>query len=44
LTIPLAVFLLFSPAPLLTLGPGLLGLMLWVGLRRPASRAYFSEP
>lgn len=44
LTIPLAVFLLFSPEPLLTLGPGLLGLLLWVGLRRPASRAYFSEP
>ena len=44
LTIPLAVFLLFSPAPLLMLGPGLVGLMLWVGLRRPSSRAYFSEP
>jgi hypothetical protein len=43
LTVPLAVFLLFSPAPVLAAGPGLLGLLLWVGLRRPASRAYLSE-
>lgn len=44
LTVPLAIFFLFSPVPLLTLGPGFLGLLLWVGLRRPSSRAYFSEP
>ena len=41
LTIPLAIFLLVSPVPPLALGPGIL---LWIGLRRPASRAYFSEP
>jgi len=44
LTIPLAIFFLFSPVPVRALGPGILGLMLWVGLRRPASRAYLSEP
>jgi hypothetical protein len=44
LTIPLAFFLLISPVPLLALGPGILGILLWIGLRRPASRAYFREP
>jgi hypothetical protein len=44
LTIPLAFFFLVSPVPLLALAPGILGILLWIGLRRPASRAYFSEP
>jgi hypothetical protein len=44
LTVPLAVFLLVSPVPLVALGPGLLGVLLWIGLRRPASRAWFNEP
>ncbi len=44
LTVPLALFLLVSPMPLLVLGPGILGVLLWVGLRRPASRAWFCEP
>ena len=44
LTIPLAVFLLVSPVPPLALGPGILGILLWTGLRRPATRAWFSEP
>jgi hypothetical protein len=44
LTIPLAFFFLVSPVPLLALGPGILGILLWIGLRRPASRAYFREP
>ena len=44
LTIPLTIFLLVSPVPPLALGPGILAILLWIGLRRPASRAYFSEP
>jgi len=44
LTIPLAIFLLVSPVPPLALAPGILGILLWIGLRRPASRAWFSEP
>jgi len=44
LTIPLAIFFLVSPVPPLALGPGILAILLWIGLRRPASRAYFSEP
>ena len=44
LTIPLTLFLLVSPAPLVALAPGMLGLLLWIGLRRPASRGWFSEP
>lgn len=44
LTIPLAVFLLVSPVPPVALGPGLLAILLWIGLRRPASRAWFNEP
>ena len=44
LTIPLVFFFLISPVPLLALAPGILAILLWVGLRRPASRAYFSEP
>ncbi len=44
LTVPLALFLLVSPVPILVLGPGVLGLLLWFGLRRPASRAWFCEP
>lgn len=44
LTIPLTLFLLVSPVPLVALGPGMLGLLLWIGLRRPASRGWFSEP
>jgi hypothetical protein len=44
LTIPLAFFFLVSPVPVLVLGPGILGVLLWVGLRRPASRAWFCEP
>ena len=44
LTIPIALFLLVSPVPPLALGPGILGILLWIGLRRPASRAWFSEP
>jgi hypothetical protein len=44
LTLPLALFLLFSPVPLLGLVPGILAVLLWAGLRRPASRAYFNEP
>jgi hypothetical protein len=43
LTIPLTIFLLVSPVPPLALGPGILGLMLWFGLRRPVSRAWFRE-
>ncbi len=44
LTVPLAFFFLVSPVPILVLAPGILGVLLWVGLRRPASRAWFSEP
>jgi hypothetical protein len=44
LTVPLALFFLLSPVPILVFGPGILGALLWVGLRRPASRAWFSEP
>ena len=44
LTIPLAIFLVVSPVPPLALAPGILGILLWIGLRRPASRAWFSEP
>ena len=44
LTIPLTIFLLVSPVPPLALGPGILAILLWIGLRRPTSRAYFSEP
>ena len=44
LTIPVTLFFLLSQAPWLALAPGLLGALLWVGLRRPASRAYFNEP
>jgi hypothetical protein len=44
LTVPLALFFLLSPVPILVLGPGILGALLWVGLRRPASRAWFCEP
>ena len=44
LTVPLAFFFLVSPVPILVLAPGILGVLLWIGLRRPASRAYFSEP
>jgi hypothetical protein len=44
LTVPLAIFLLVSPVPLVAFGPGTLGLLLWIGLRRPASRGWFSEP
>jgi len=44
LTIPLALFLVVSPVPLLALAPGILGILLWIGLRRPTSRAYFNEP
>jgi len=44
LTIPLAFFFLVSPVPVLVLGPGILGVLLWVGLRRPASRDWFCEP
>jgi hypothetical protein len=44
LTVPLAFFFLVSPVPILVLAPGTLGVLLWVGLRRPASRAWFCEP
>ena len=44
LTVPLAFFFLVSPVPILVLAPGILGVLLWVGLRRPASRAWFCEP
>ena len=44
LTVPLAFFFVISPVPLLVLGPGILGILLWIGLRRPASRAWFREP
>lgn len=44
LTVPLAFFFLVSPVPILVLGPGILGMLLWVGLQRPASRAWFCEP
>ena len=44
LTVPLALFFLVSPVPILVVGPGILGILLWIGLRRPASRAWFSEP
>jgi hypothetical protein len=44
LTIPLTIFFVVSPVPPLALGPGILAFLLWIGLRRPASRAYFSEP
>jgi len=44
LTIPLAIFLVVSPVPALALAPGVLAFLLWVGLRRPASRAWLSEP
>ena len=44
LTVPLSFFFLVSPVPILMLAPGILGVLLWVGLRRPASRAWFCEP
>ena len=44
LTVPLAFFFLVSPVPILVLAPGILGVLLWIGLRRPASRAWFCEP
>lgn len=44
LTVPVTLFFLLSPVPWLALAPGLLGALLWIGLRRPASRAYFNEP
>jgi hypothetical protein len=44
LTVPLALFFLVSPVPILVVGPGILGILLWIGLRRPASRAWFCEP
>jgi FtsH-binding integral membrane protein len=44
LTVPITIFLLVSPSPPLALAPGVLGVLLWIGLRRPSSRDYFSEP
>jgi hypothetical protein len=44
LTVPITIFFLVSPSPPVALGPGVLGVLLWIGLGRPASRAYFSEP
>ncbi len=44
LTVPAAIFFLLVGIPVLALGPGLLGVLLFLGLRRPASHAWFSEP
>lgn len=43
LTVPAVPLLLLSPAPLLAIVPAVLGVLLFVGLRRPSVRAWLSE-
>jgi hypothetical protein len=44
LTIPAVAILLVSPAPALAIVPAVLGIALFLGLRRPSARAWLSEP
>ncbi len=43
LTVPATLYFIVAGVPLFAVPPGVVGLLLFVGLRRPASRAYFSE-
>lgn len=43
LTLPAALYFLVAGMPVFAVPPGVVGALLFVGLRRPASRAYFSE-
>ncbi len=43
LTIPAVPLLLLSPVPPLAIAPAILGVLLFVGLRRPSVRAWLSE-
>lgn len=44
LTIPAIPLLLLGPVPPVAIVPAVLGIALFVGLRRPAARAWLSEP
>lgn len=43
LTVPATVWFLAAGMPVFAVPPGIAGVLLFAGLRRPASRAYFSD-
>ncbi len=43
LTVPATLYFLVAGMPVFAVPPGIVGILLFVGLRRPASRAYFAE-